>query len=390
MASGDLVVHKYIEEVTLGVTPAAALTKMQVVSSSIDAQISTTVSNQINPNGSESDLVQTEGSTSGEIGIEWQYASYTPFVESALRSDATAAFSLTALDISSAAADNSINSVAAAFVPANIPVGSWIVFKGFTGGNIANNDKPAKVVSVTTAKIVVSGITLVDDAAGESVTVKGGNVIRNATTRKSFTIEKEFTDMTTTFASHTGMVVNTMNINAAVGSIVTGSFGFNGLNTAYGTTTVGTGADIAATSNEVFSPVSSIGTIYESGTALSGTCLRSINLTTTSNTRNSQCLGNLYPSAINIGTIGITGTIEAYFNSTALLTKFLNATETSLAYWFDDAAGNHFVVEMPKVKFSTGSVSGISKNSDAMVSLGFTALYDSVDGYAIQVCQIPA
>lgn len=390
MASADLIVHKYVAEVTLGVTPTTpALTKMNVVSSSIDAQISTTVSNQINPNRSESDLVQTEGSTSGDIGIEWQYGAYDAFIESALGSTWSTAVSVTGTDISAAATDNSINSVGAVFSTTNILPGHYIKATGFSGGNSVNNGKPMKVVSVTTTKIIVSGVTIVDDAAGESVTIKGAS-IRNGTTRKSFTIEKEFADLTTTFASHTGMVVNTMNLNAAVGSIVTGSFGFNGLNTAYGTTTVGTGTEIAATSNDVFSPVSSIGTIYEAGTALTGTCIRSINLTTTNNTRNSQCLGNLYPSTINLGTIGISGTIEAYFNSTALLTKFINATATSLSYSFDDAAGNVFVVDMPNCKFNTATLSGISKNSDVMQSISFTALYDSVDGYAIQISRLAA
>jgi hypothetical protein len=388
MASGDLVIHKYVAEVTLGVTPTTpALTKMNVVSSSIDAQISTTVSNQISATGDEADIIQTEGSTSGDIAIEWQYAAYDDFIASAVRNTWSTAVSVTGTDISAAATDNSINSVGAAFSTTNILPGHWVVAEGFTGGNIANNGVPMRVVSVTTSKIVVSGVTLVDDAAGESITVKGKS-IRNGTTRKSFTIEKEFPDLATTFVSHKGMVANTMNISAAVGSIVTGSFGFNGMTTTYAATTVGTGTEIAAVSNEVFSPVSSIGTIYENGTALAGTCIRSINLTTTSNTRNNQCLGSMYPSAINLGTINVSGTLEIYFNSTTLLDKFINATATSLAFWFDDAAGNHFVVDMPQVKFTTGSVSGISKNSDCMVSLGFTAVRDSVEGFTIQISSI--
>lgn len=387
MASGDLVIHKYVAEATFGVTPTTpALTKMNVVSSSIDAQISTTVSNQINPNRSESDLVQTEGSTSGDIGIEWQYATYDPFIESALGGTFSTAVAMTGTTFSAASADNSFNDSATGFSTANILPGHWIKVSGFA---TAANNGIARVVSVTTGKIIVTGLTLVVEAAGASVSIKGKSV-RNSTTKKSFTIEKEFSDIATTFVAHKGMVVNTMNVNAAVGSIVNGSFGFNGTTTTYGTATVGTGAEIAATSNEVFSPVSSIGTIFEAGTALTGTCVRSINLTTTNNTRNTQCLGSLYPSNINLGTIGITGTMEVYFNSTALLTKFLNATATSLSYDFDDATGNRFVVDLPNVKFSTGTVSGIGKNSDCMVSLGFTALYDTTDTFAIQISSLAA
>jgi hypothetical protein len=387
MASGDLVVHKYVAEATFGVTPTTpALTKMSVVSSSIDAQISTTVSNQINPNRSESDLVQTEGSTSGDIGIEWQYAAYDPFIESALGGTFSTAVAMTGTTFSVSSTDNSINDSATGFSTANILPGHWIKIAGFA---LPANNGIARVVSVTTAKIIVTGLTFTTATAGASVSIKGKSV-RNSTAKKSFTIEKEFSDIATTFVSHKGMVVNTMNVNAAVGGIVNGSFGFNGTTTTYGAATVGTGAEIAATSNEVFSPTASIGTLFEAGTALTGTCVRSINLTTTNNTRNQQCLGSLYPSGINLGTIGITGTMECYFNNTALLTKFLNATATSLSYDFDDAAGNRFVVDLPNVKFSTGSVSGIGKNSDCMVSLGFTALYDTTDTFAIQISSLAA
>lgn len=385
MASADLVVHKYVEEVTFGVTPTSpALTKINVVSSSIDGNISTTVSNQINPNRSETDLVRTEGSTGGDIGIEWQHAAYNDFIEGALGGDFSTAVSYTATDISAAATDNSINSAGAGFSTSNILPGHWIKISGFTG--TAANNGIAKVVSVTTSKIVISGITLVNDTAGESVTIKSKSV-RNGTTKKSYTIEKEFADLSNVFVSHKGMVVNGMNINAAVGSIVSGSFSFTGTTTAYAATTVGTGAEIAAVSNQSFDPTDSIGTVWIDGAA-SSACIRSLNLTTTNNNRNTQCLGSLYATNINMGTLGVTGTAELYFSDYTLLNKFINGTSISLSYSFSDVDGNYLVIDLPNVKFNTGTLSGISKNSDVMTSLSFTALYDTTAGYAIQVSSL--
>lgn len=386
MASADLITHKYLAEVTLGTTPAAALTKMTVVSSSIDANISTTVSNQINPNRYETDLIQTEASTAGDIGVEWMYGSYDPFIESALGGTFSTLFTLTATDISAANGDSSFNSVAAAFSTANILPGHWINVTGFA--NAVNNGL-FRVVSVTTAKIVVAA-TLTTEAAGPSIKVKSRSV-RNGTTRKSFTIEKEFVDTTPTmFAIHRGMVVNTMNINSSTGSIVNGSFGFSGLTTDYETASCGTGADLSAVTNEVFSPVAGIGTIYEGGTALTGACVKSINLTTTNNLRMTTCLGQLYPTSVTLGTLSATGTIELYLANKTLLDKFVDGTYTSLSYSFDDVEGNKFVIFLPRVKYSTGSVSNIGKNQDAMVSLGFTSLDSDTDGFGIQISCIPA
>ena len=120
--------HSYVPEVTLGVTPAAALTNINVVSSSLDGNISTTVSNQINPNRSESDLVRTEGTTGGDLGIEWSFGAYNDFVEGALGGDFTTAVAYTASTISAANADNSLNDSGSGFSTANILPGHWIKF----------------------------------------------------------------------------------------------------------------------------------------------------------------------------------------------------------------------------------------------------------------------
>lgn len=388
MSSADLCQHSYLPEVTIGVTPAAALQNINVVSSAIDGQIGTTVSNQISAARVDSDLVRTEGSTTGSIGIEWQYGAYDDFMEGALGGDWSTAVSYTAATISAANADNSLNDSATGFSTANILPGHWIKFSGFTGGNVANNNIPCKVVSVTTGKIVVSGITLVDDAAGESVTIKGQS-LRNSTSRKSFSIEKHFSDLTTTFMVHKGMCVNSMNLSSSVGSIVTGSFDFNGMTTAVSTTTAGTGANLAAVSNQVFDPVDGVSTIFIDGVAFTS-CVRSIDLTTTNNTRFTQCLGSLYPTNVNLGTLSVTGNISIYFSSTTMYDKFISGAAISLSYGFTDIDGNYLIVDMPNVKFNTGALSGISKNSDIMLDLSFTALYDPTAGYAIQFSNLAA
>lgn len=389
MASGDLSIIKYIAESTLGVVPAAALTKLAVQTFNVNPSITTTESAMISDKRFTLDLIQTGATSGGDMGIEWAHKQYNPFIESALGSTFSTPFTLTASDISAAASDNSINSVAAAFSTANILPGHWIVAKGFTGGNIVNNGKPMKVVSVTTAKIIVSGVTLVDDAAGESVTVKGSS-IRNGTVRKSFTFEVEQPDLTTSFEQYNGQVVSTMALNASTGAVISGSFGLSGTTVVYGTTTCGTGADVAATINEVFNPTSSIGTVYVDGVALTGVCLKTVNLTTDNGVRTTQCLGSLYPSDVLLGELKATGTMNLYFNSFTLLNKFINAQTISLSYSFDDVAGNTMVVDIPRVKFSSGALSGLAKNSDRMVDLGFSATYDATAGYGIQISSIDA
>jgi hypothetical protein len=76
----------------------------------------------------------------------------------------------TAGTISAAASDNSLNDSAASF-PAWLLPGLRINIAAFTGDTDNNHDS-ATVVSATTAKVVLGADTpLVDDAAGESVTI---------------------------------------------------------------------------------------------------------------------------------------------------------------------------------------------------------------------------
>jgi hypothetical protein len=80
---------------------------------------------------------------------------------------------ITATTISAAASDNSYNDSGSGFVTAGFAVGDRVKVSGFTG-NTANNIFVGIVTALTTAKMTIGGTdgdVIVDDAAGESVTI---------------------------------------------------------------------------------------------------------------------------------------------------------------------------------------------------------------------------
>lgn len=80
---------------------------------------------------------------------------------------------ITATTISAAAADNSFNDSATGFVAAGFAVGDRVKVEGFTG-NTANNIFVGIVTALTTGKMTIGGTdgdVIVDDAAGETVTI---------------------------------------------------------------------------------------------------------------------------------------------------------------------------------------------------------------------------
>jgi hypothetical protein len=89
--------------------------------------------------------------------------------ELVLVSQPSSSVTITAGTISAAASDNSLNDSGSGFVAAGFTSGKGILIAGFTGDT--GNNGYAVIESVAVGKIVISGITLVDDAAGESVTI---------------------------------------------------------------------------------------------------------------------------------------------------------------------------------------------------------------------------
>ena len=75
---------------------------------------------------------------------------------------------LTSPSISFAAADNSVNDAASRFLAIGFRAGMSVVLSGSTGGQ---NDGRAKVAVATAGKLVLAGISLAEEAAGETVSV---------------------------------------------------------------------------------------------------------------------------------------------------------------------------------------------------------------------------
>lgn len=79
--------------------------------------------------------------------------------------------SIEAGTISASSTDNSLNDSGSGFLTAGFQVGDVLTIAGFTGTTANNTAGEAIVVSVTAAKMVLSGVILTTDAAGETVTV---------------------------------------------------------------------------------------------------------------------------------------------------------------------------------------------------------------------------
>jgi hypothetical protein len=373
---------KYVEEVTSGVTPSAALRLVRNTGSSFNFNIATVQSQELVSTADVQDIVPSAGTSGGDLNIEYSFAEYRPFVASVLRSAFSTPVALTATTIGFTL--NTITSSANAFVPANLLPGMWV---SISGSSVPANNGIAKIVSTTAGAITVSHKTFTVSAAGPNVTIKSLSV-RNGTTPKTFSFEEQYTDLSSTFVYYKGMMATQLTLNAASGQIVSGAFAFQGMDAGTGTGTIGTGADLAATTNPLMNAVNNLGTVFIDGSPATGVYFKSINLTANNQPRTLDAIGNLFPICIGTGTLDAKFAVVAYFEDVSFFTKLRNSTGFSLSYSFLDSAGNRVVVDAPRVKVDTASLDGKAINSDVMQNLSFTVLRDTVSPYALQISEI--
>jgi hypothetical protein len=358
-------------------TPTMA--ELQRVSDTFQHQKNTVVPATIRTDRLQEDIINVGAQGSGGFAYEFRHTQYDALIAAQIGAASFTIAAITATDISAAAADDSFNTAAGNFVTAGVVVGMWIKVAGFTGGGITADNGYFRVLTVTTLKITVDA-ALIDDAAGESITITG-KMARNGITKRSFLFEKRFTDVTQ-FQQMRGMRPSSMTLEVRASQIITGNMEFMGARGLYQGTSVA-GSSVAAASNPAFDASANVFELLEAGTALT-TPLQSFSITINGNAGVQPAIANTYPIGVRYGTLELSGTVVAYFSDAALLTKFVNHTPSSMVFKLRDGNGKAVIFSFFRLFFAEGQTPVQGQNQDVFVTLPFRASYDSVSGYGIQ------
>jgi hypothetical protein len=217
-----------------------------------------------------------------------------------------------------------------------------------------------------------------DNGSGKTITVYFGDYIQNGTTQTSLSIERGFMDQTSpTYIINTGMVVDTYDITITSKAVVTGAVAFMGMGGSQSTTALDasidanqTGASMAANAN--------VGRVAEAGSTLtSPNWAHSLKFQIKNNNRQLEAVDSTSPVGVNPGECTVTGTMETYFGSNSLLTKFYAGTATAINSRV--AKNNQALIwQFPRVIYKgNGNPQATGKNTDVMASFDFSAVYDS-------------
>lgn len=272
-----------------------------------------------------------------------------------------------------------------------IAVGKWVKIGG-TGATYrfateANNGW-ARITAVAAGKITLDNLPTGWTAdTGEYVTLRifFGDQILNGTlgneTAISHTFERGFLAQTTpSYLVNTGMQANTgvfsienrQKINSTLEFL---GFGPGGVDS----TTPLDASPYAASDREVMSAHVNVGRLAEGGSPISGKNYgRSFVLNVNNNLRAVEDVSQAYAVDINDGECSVTGTLEMYFGSLAIRSKFRNGTLTSFNSRVQK--NNQAVIfQVPQATLNeNGNPNVTGKNTDVYQSYGFVASKDTL------------
>lgn len=372
-----------VEESVWGTTPASALTQAAYITGvSGGLERSTERTNSLRSNYVRPTTVLTGDQGNLTLNHEWAYGDIFDlyFLEGLLRSDWSSAQSVTATDISFASSDNSMSSTGETLTV--FPAGTWVRVAGTT-----YNDGLHFVITSTTSKLTFgSQTTIVDEGAGSSFTVDNDGYIRNGSTPKSYTVERNFASQSSTpFRAQKGLRVSSMSIDIAQG-IITGSTSLMGLDpSADAAATAGSGAYTAAVTTEPYSGANNFGTFLEGAASYSGQ-VQSLNLSLSAGARPQMQLGSTSPFGVGSNAYDFSGSMSVYKddNSDSIYTVVRSFAARFLSFTLTDTAGNKMVCTVPQIKYTGGNPDNSGNDSDIYQALSFAVDEHPTYGYLIQ------
>lgn len=397
MADSSSVQLYYAEETTWGEDPTAlsplpTLKEFRFTGEGLDKTTATAVSEEIVADRQTKDIVRVSVGAGGDVGLELSYAAHDDLVQGAMYDTWDTLLDYNGgspLDGSVTIGVGSPQNLAQISFPDSpvtaaitaVRVGSFIYV---TGSAASPSNNGFYQVTDNSGGVLTVSPSFSAAETGSALRVRASH-IRNGTTRRSFLLEKQFTDVSPLEAMYfPGMRVGQWGLDIQPGSIITGSFQFLGKNGFMASPTVGKSTTTAAATNDVMNAVDNIGNVKYNGSTAAFN-LTQVSFQIANALREQPAIANLANIGIGLGRVQMTGTLNAYFEDRALINDYLSFNTRSLSFSAIDNAGNAYHFNFPSFKFTNGRVVAEGNDQDVLAQMEFTCRKDPTYGYTIGV-----
>jgi Phage tail tube protein len=380
MSSANYVRIAAIEESTYGVTPGAGnFDTVRFISEALSGTPDTVESQQIRTDRLASGQVVTGLQVGGEMGFELaKEAALEKFIASAMYSSWDV-LALVTVDLSYNSATKELTRASGDWSASSIVVGDFLTLSGFS---TAGNNTVVMVTSVDSATVIKIAVPAgMATEVGTGTAYKRADKIEIGTTKKSFTIEKKFLDLTDKGIVYRGMIVSQMDLNVAFGELISGSFQFSGndyqtVDLAADFATFGRTLNAAATTGTFngsidmpFLASSAIGVLDNSNFDI-----QSIAMSLNNNLNPQNVIGDIAPKDYSAGTAQISMDITAYLTDAGweILGKKLTQESFALGFMVKNTGGWYgFYIPAIQVSFEDPAAGGA--NQDVLLNMSGTA-----------------
>lgn len=285
--------------------------------------------------------------------------------------------------------------VTGSFIDEGVEVGDVLILSNFA--NSANNTQ-VMATAVTALEVTFAHPSGMASAASEAATYQIADKLTIGTTKKSLTIEKTFTDLTTKAIIYRGCLVSQMELNVEYGALISGSFDTQGND--YDT------ADAAsefASYQEYFADPATTNSMNGSvdmpflTTNVTGSfvqdafCLQNLKLSLNNNLTAQTCIGNSAPEDYSAGTAQIQVELSSYLKDANwdLLARKLSQDSFAVGFIVKNTGG-WYGFYLPAIQVSFDDPSSGGANQEISMEMTGTAKVGSSGESALTIFRAPA
>lgn len=214
------------------------------------------------------------------------------------------------------------------------------------------------------------------------------NVLKNGSTRKSFSLEKTFEGGATDFFHrYTGAMVNNFGLSFSAGSEVKVNFDMMCKGSSTDDAIVTDATYVAANENPVMNAATFLREFEIGGNAVEVTAFT---MNVTNNLRQQAVCGSIESRGLGAGRFQVNGSIDIYFASQTEYDLFLAGTATDLTFTLGGATALNYKFDLGTLKFDDGEILNPGNDQDIFVRFSYVGLYDSSDAATLKITRDPS
>lgn len=386
LATTSRVQIRRIKEATFGVLPVTGNGgNLRVTGHSLKFDIKKESSKELRADRQIAGTVPVSAGNTGGFNFHMSYGEFDPEIESVLQgawayfgtngegTTFTADFAATTITASAPTTGSSLFTL--------LKKGQWFRLVAPTHANDGKLFRVSSSVAPTSTVITVDASTVLTTGTAVALCKVQTSRISNDVVQTSYSYEVESPDVAQFFLFK-GETPGKFTLNIAAAALIDGSMDFMGKNTVRGTSTAFPGSTAASRAYEILSGASNVSQLWEGTAPLSSTFLKSVQLNFDNVQRAQEAIANFGYAGIGSGTVAVTGTIEAYFADGTLYDKFLSNAYTQIIVAMQDPSGNGYVITMPRVNLTSGTIVAGAKDQDLMAQFEFAGYSDDANADA--------